>query len=83
MKVSKQFYLSRRFDVGRSFGGKYAEFPASGGGITLALYPRRAAAKEAHTDPASSGSYRLVIATDAPAFTDPDGYVWQTAHLTV
>ena len=80
VKASKQYYVSRGFQVGRSFGGKYAEFPASGNGITLALYPRTAAAKEVNLDPAGSGSHRLVIGSDAPAFTDPDGYVWQSAE---
>lgn len=75
VKASKQFYVSQGFQLGRSFGGKYAEFPASGNDITLALYPRKAAAKEVNLDPAGSGSHRLLIGTDAPAFTDPDGYI--------
>lgn len=83
VKASKAFYVSHGFQAGRSFGGKYAEFPASGEGITLALYPRKAAAKEVRVDPAGSGSHRLVVGTDAAAFTDPDGYVFQTARVTV
>ncbi|WP_147917252.1 glyoxalase [Ruania zhangjianzhongii] len=83
VKASKQFYAGRGFEAGRSFGGKYAEFPASGEGITLALYPRKAAAKEIGADPAGSGSHRLVIGTDGPAFTDADDYIWETAQVSV
>lgn len=83
VKASKQFFVSQGFQAGRSFGGKYAEFPDTDGGITLALYPRKAAAKEVGMDPARSGSHRLTVGTDGPAFTDPDGYVFRAASARV
>jgi predicted lactoylglutathione lyase len=76
VKASKQFYVERGLSVARSFGSKYVEFDAQGSPVKLALYSRRAAAKDAGVDPAGSGSHRLVINGAAGPFTDPDGFVW-------
>ena len=77
VKATKQFYAEKGMPVGKSFGGKYAEFDTPGAAVKLALYPRKAAAKDAGVDPAGSGSHRLVVTGDAGAFTDPDGFVWE------
>ena len=76
VKATKRFYLERGFAAGRSFGGRYAELDAPGAAADLALYPRRAAAKNAGVPPEGSGSHRLVIHADTGPFTDPDGFVW-------
>ena len=49
------------------------------GAVTLGLYGRRALAKDAGVDQDGSGSHRLVIGGDGGAFTDPDGFVWESA----
>ena len=79
VKASKQFYVDQGLPVGKSFGSKYVEFDGSGSPVTLSLYKRRALAKVAGVPPEGSGSHRLVIGSDAGSFTDPDGFVWETA----
>jgi len=78
VKASKQFYLDHGLSVAKSFGSKYVEFDTTGSGVKLALYTRRAAAKDAGIDPDGSGSHRIVIGSDAEPFTDPDGFAWET-----
>jgi predicted lactoylglutathione lyase len=78
VKATKQFYADKGLSVGRSFGGKYAEFDTPGAAVKLALYPRKAAAKDAGVDAAGSGSHRVAVTWDAGAFTDPDGFVWES-----
>jgi predicted lactoylglutathione lyase len=77
VKASKRFYVERGLAVGKSFGGKYVEFERSPAGLTLALYGRRALAKDAGVPEEGTGSHRLVIGGDAGAFTDPDGFAWE------
>ncbi|MFG1797639.1 glyoxalase [Nocardia sp. NPDC049149] len=77
VKASKQFYADRGLTVSKSFGGKYAEFASSGSPVTLALYPRKAAAKEAGVALEGSGSHRIVMDSGIGSFTDPDGFVWE------
>src|SRR6202008_2999541 len=72
LAASKRFYVERGFAVARSFGRKYAEFDS--GAITLALYGRRALAKDAGVAEAGTGSHRLIIGSDAGPFVDPDGF---------
>ncbi|NUR07901.1 MAG: glyoxalase [Nocardioidaceae bacterium] len=79
VKASKQFYVDHGLTVGKSFGSKYVEFSAPGSSVKLALYTRRAAAKDAGVPPEGSGSHRIVIGSDAGAFTDPDGFTWAPA----
>ena len=45
--------------------------------ITLGLLSRRALAKDAGVPPEGTGSHRIAIVSDAGAFTDPDGFVWE------
>jgi len=79
VKASKQFYVGRGLAVAKSFGSKYVEFDTPGSALKLALYGRRAAAKDAGVDPAGSGSHRVVIGSGAGTFTDPDGFTWESA----
>ncbi len=55
------------------------EFATAPGSVKLALYGRRAAARDAGVSPEGTGSHRLTISGDAGLFTDPDGFAWQTA----
>lgn len=75
VKATKRFYAERGLGVTKSFGSKYVEFDAAP--VKLALYGRRAAAKDAGVGAEGSGSHRLVIHGDVGTFTDPDGFVWE------
>jgi predicted lactoylglutathione lyase len=77
--ASKRFYVERGLAVARSFGRRYVEFAAPSGQIKLALYGRRALAKDAGVRPEGIGSHRIVIRSDAGPFTDPDGFAWEAA----
>jgi catechol 2,3-dioxygenase-like lactoylglutathione lyase family enzyme len=75
--ASKRFYVERGLEVARSFGRKYVEFAAPSSNVKLALYGRRALAKDAGVPPDGTGSHRIAIASDAEPFTDPDGFNWE------
>ncbi|MFJ8582235.1 glyoxalase [Micromonospora sp. NPDC093277] len=77
VKASKQFYVDRGLVVAKSFGSKYVEFATPESSVKLALYGRRAAAKDAGVSPDGTGSHRIVIGSDAGPFTDPDGFGWE------
>ena len=79
VKATKQFYVDHGLAVGKSFGSKYVEFDTPGSRVKLALYGRRAAAKDAGVAPEGTGSHRIVIGGDAGPFTDPDGFAWEAA----
>ena len=79
--VSKQFYVDRGLEVGRSFARAYVEFATTG--IKLGLYKRRALAKDAGVSPDGTGSHRIAIASGAGPFTDLDGFAWEAAHPAV
>ena len=79
VKASKQFYVDRGLAVGKSFGSKYVEFDTSSSPVGLALYPRRAAAKDAGVSPEGTGSHRIVIGGDGSPVTDPDGFTWESS----
>jgi predicted lactoylglutathione lyase len=79
VKASKRFYVDRGLTVGKSFGSKYVEFATGESPLKLALYSRRAAAKDAGVSPDGTGSHRIVIGSDTEPFTDPDGFAWETA----
>ena len=78
VKASKRFYVDRGLAVKRSFGSKYVEFESPEGHIKLALYGRRALAKDAGVPMDGTGSHRIVLGVDAEPFTDPDGFAWET-----
>ncbi len=77
VKASKQFYLDHGLTVGKSFGSKYVEFEAPEPALKLALYTRRAAAKDAGIAPEGSGSHRIAVRSRAGSFADPDGFAWE------
>jgi hypothetical protein len=77
--ASKQFYVEQGLTVARSFGSKYVEFDTPASHVKLALYRRRALAKDAGVPPEGTGSHRITITSDAGPFTDPDGFTWETA----
>ena len=79
--ASKRFYLDRGLAVAKSFGRKYVEFATPSTSVKLALYGRRALAKDAGVSPDGTGSHRIVIGSDAGPFTDPDGFAWEAAPL--
>jgi predicted lactoylglutathione lyase len=79
VKASKQFYVDRGLTVAKSFGSKYVEFDTAGSPVKLALYSRRAAAKDVGVEAAGTGSHRIVVNGRSESFTDPDGFVWEAA----
>ncbi len=79
--ASKRFYVDRGLAVARSFGRKYVEFATPSSTVKFALYGRRALAKDAGVSPDGTGSHRLMIGSDAGAFTDPDGFAWEAAPV--
>jgi hypothetical protein len=78
VKASKQFYVDRGLAVAKSFGSKYVQFDTTTSPVKLALYGRRALAKDAGVPPEGSGSHRIVIAGGAGPFTDPDGFTCES-----
>jgi predicted lactoylglutathione lyase len=77
--ASKRFYVERGLAVARSFGSRYVEFAAGSSPVKLALYRRRALAKDVGVAPDGTGSHRLVLGGDAGPCTDPDGFTWEEA----
>ena len=79
VKATKQFYVDRGLAVAKSFGSKYVEFDSGSSPVKLALYGRRAAAKDAGVPSDGAGSHRIAIAGDVLPFVDPDGFPWEAA----
>jgi predicted lactoylglutathione lyase len=79
--ASKRFYLNQGLTVAKSFGRVYVEFEAPSSPVTLALYRRRALAKDAGVPPEGTGSHRITIGGGSQPFTDPDGFGWEGASL--
>jgi catechol 2,3-dioxygenase-like lactoylglutathione lyase family enzyme len=75
--ASKRFYVDHGLAVAKSFGRKYVEFDTGSSPVKLALYGRRALAKDAGVAADGTGSHRLVIGGDAGSFTDLDGFAWE------
>ncbi|GII41315.1 glyoxalase [Planotetraspora phitsanulokensis] len=75
--ASKKFYVDQGLAVAKSFGRMYVEFATGSSPVKLALYRRRALAKDAGVSPDGTGSHRLMIGGDAGSFTDPDGFAWE------
>ncbi|MEY9910227.1 putative lactoylglutathione lyase [Catenulispora sp. MAP12-49] len=81
VKTTKQFYVDRGLTVAKSFGSKYVEFDTAPSPVKLAMYTRRAAAKDAGIDPEGTGSRRLAITAGGDrSFTDPDGLGWEAVR---
>ncbi|MFD0259396.1 glyoxalase [Kitasatospora indigofera] len=80
VKATKQCYVDRGLTVAKSFGGKYAEFaPGTSSRVKLALYKRRALAKDLGVPADGTGSHRIVLGGTADTFTDADGFAWEAA----
>ncbi len=79
MSASKGFYVDHGFAVGKSFGRVYVEFEAGSSPVKLALYRRKALAKDAGVSPEGGGSHRIALGCAAGPFTDPDGFAWEAA----
>ncbi|MEV0522949.1 glyoxalase [Streptomyces sp. NPDC050439] len=79
MAASKQFYVEQGLTMAKSFGRMYCEFEAASGAFKLALYRRRALAKDLGVSPDGTGSHRLMINGGDGPFVDLDGYAWETA----
>ncbi|MEU9077178.1 glyoxalase [Kitasatospora sp. NPDC004745] len=77
--ASKRFYVEQGLTVAKSFSKMYVEFDGGGGAVKLALYRRRALAKDAGVSPEGDGPHGLVIGSSGTSFTDPDGFAWQPA----
>ncbi|MEE1808250.1 glyoxalase [Streptomyces sp. BE133] len=77
--ASKRFYVGQGLAVTKSFSRMYVEFAAGASPVKLALYRRRALAKDVGVSPDGTGSHRLVIGGDAGLFIDPDGFAWEAA----
>jgi predicted lactoylglutathione lyase len=77
VKASKRFYVERGLTVAKSFGSKYVEFDSPSAHVKLALYGRKALAKDAGVPADGTGSRRIVIGGSAESFTDPDGFRWE------
>ncbi|WP_445277577.1 glyoxalase [Streptomyces sp. DSM 41033] len=75
--ASKRSYVGQGLTVGKSFGRKYVEFDTPSSPVTLALYGRRALAKDAGVPPEGTGSHRIALGSDIGPFTDPDGFAWE------
>ncbi|MFD3653619.1 glyoxalase [Streptomyces sp. NPDC058620] len=75
--ASKRFYVGQGLVVEKSFGRMYVEFAVGSSPVKLALYRRRALAKDAGVSPDGTGSHRLAIGGDGGPFTDPDGFAWE------
>ncbi|MFC4607285.1 glyoxalase [Streptomyces maoxianensis] len=79
---SKRFYIDRGLAVAKSFGRKYVEFATPSCPVKLALYGRRALAKDVGVPADGTGSHRLMLGGAAGSFTDPDGFAWEAVSLT-
>jgi catechol 2,3-dioxygenase-like lactoylglutathione lyase family enzyme len=75
--ATKRFYVEHGLTVARSFGKKYVEFDSGPSSLKLALYGRRALAKDAGVPVDGSGSHRIVLGGGAASFIDPDGFPWE------
>ncbi|MFC9298190.1 glyoxalase [Streptomyces sp. NPDC057011] len=80
--ASKKFYVDRGLAVAKSFGSKYVQFDTPSAPVQLALYGRRALAKEVGVPADGTGSHRLMLGSSAGSFTDPDGFAWEATSLT-
>jgi predicted lactoylglutathione lyase len=77
--VTKKYLVDRGLAVSKSYGRKYVEFATPESPVKLALYGFTALAKDAGVSPDGTGSHRVVLTGDSGVFTDPDGFVWESA----
>ena len=65
LALLKQFYADHGFTVAKSYGRKYVQFDADSNQVKLALYGRRALAKDAGVSMEGGGSHRIIVGSDA------------------
>ncbi len=75
--ATKKFYVDHGLAVAKSFSRMYVEFEGGESSIKLALYRRKALAKQAGVAHEGSGSHRIAVNHASGAFTDPDGFAWE------
>jgi hypothetical protein len=80
--ASKRFYVDRGLPVAKSFGRRYVEFDTPSDAVTLALYGRRALAKDVGVPADGTGSHRFVIVGEGGPFNDPDAFAWEAASTS-
>ncbi|GLZ37096.1 glyoxalase [Actinokineospora sp. NBRC 105648] len=81
MAASKRFYLDHGLTVAKSFARVYVEFDSGTSPVKLALYRRRALAKDAGVTSEGTGSHRIALGAAAGPVTDPDGFTWETTSI--
>lgn len=59
--ATKQHYVAQGMAIARSFGKKYVEFESGGGAVKLALYGRKALAKDAGVPDDGQGQQGIAI----------------------
>ena len=79
VKATKQFYVDAVWTWGRASAASTSSSTPPSSQVKLALYGRRALAKDAGVPPEGTGSHRIAIVSDAGPFTDPDGFEWEAA----
>jgi hypothetical protein len=83
--ATKQFYVEQGLTVARGFGSKYVEFTAPASHIKMALYKRRALAKDAGVPrraPDRTGSPSLATPGRSPTQTVSAGKPTREADTT-
>ena len=81
--ATKQFYVEQGLSVARGFGSKYVEFTAPASHIKLALYKRRALAKDAGVPrraPGRTGSSSPATRGRSPTRTVSHGRPRRVSH---
>ncbi|MBM7774926.1 putative glyoxalase superfamily protein PhnB [Actinokineospora baliensis] len=78
--ASKRFYLDQDLAVAKSFARVYVEFDTGESPVKLALYRRKALAKDAGVTHDGTGSHRITLG--GGTFTDRDGFAWETSAMT-
>ncbi len=71
--------MDHGFRVAKSFGRKYVQFDSAPDDVKLALYGRRALAKDAGVSADGIGPHGIIIGSQAGSFVDPDGFAWEAA----
>jgi predicted lactoylglutathione lyase len=76
VKATKQFYLDAGLTVAKAYGSKYVELESAGAPVGLALYGRKALAKDAGVALEGTGSHGITLHGDLGSLHDPDGFAW-------
>ena len=80
--ASKRCYGDRGLAVATGLGRKCVEFATASRPVKLVRCGRRALAIDADVSLGGTGSYRLMICSDAGPFTGPDGLAWDATAVS-